>query len=90
MDRGILLCGTGIGVSIAANKVPGVRASLCHDEFTTEFSRRHNNANVFCFGSDVVSEENVRELLKLWLTTDFEDELGSRHVRRVNQMEPKG
>lgn len=79
-DRGVLVCGTGIGMSIVANKVKGIRAAVCHDLKTAELSRQHNDANVLCFGSSVVSEDAVEELVKRWLTTPFE---GGRHARRV-------
>ncbi len=81
VDRGILACGTGIGMSIVANKVPGVRAALCTDELTAQVSRSHNNANVLCLAADAVGEERVRRIVQSWLETDFED--GGRHARRV-------
>jgi len=82
--RGILICGSGIGMSICANKVPGVRAALCHDELTAEFSRRHNNANVLCLASDALGEEIVRRIVTSWLKTDFESR--GRHARRVKKI----
>ena len=82
-DCGMLICGTGIGMSLAANKVSGIRAALCHDLLTTEMSRRHNNANVLCIGADVVKENQIEEQIKLWLNTEFE---GGRHERRVNKI----
>lgn len=82
-DRGILICGTGIGMSLAANKVNGVRAALCHNLVTAEMSRRHNDANVLCIGADIVMEGQACELIKLWLNTEFE---GDRHERRVNKI----
>jgi ribose 5-phosphate isomerase B len=81
VDRAILVCGSGIGMSICANKVPGVRAALCHDELSAQMSRRHNNANVLCIASDVLGEELIRRIVDGWLTTDFE--AGGRHARRV-------
>ncbi|MBT3891469.1 MAG: ribose 5-phosphate isomerase B [Planctomycetaceae bacterium] len=81
--RGILICGTGIGMAIAANKYPGVRAASCHDEITAEMSRRHNDANVLCLSADLFGERNVEPLLQLWLNTDFE---GGRHERRVQKI----
>ncbi len=79
-DRGILLCGSGIGMSMAANKVRGIRAALCHDELTAEMSRRHNNANVLCLPADLVGEELMRRIIDIWLRTEFE---GGRHERRL-------
>ena len=81
--RGILICGTGIGMAISANKYPGVRAASCHDEITAEMSRRHNDANVLCLSADLFGERNVEPLLQLWLNTDFE---GGRHERRVQKI----
>lgn len=82
-DRGILICGSGIGMSLTANKVTGVRAALCHDLATTEMSRRHNNANVLCIGADVVKEDQIEKQIDLWLKTEFE---GGRHERRVDKV----
>ena len=82
-ERGVLICGTGIGMSIAANKVKGIRAAACHDEHTVEMSRRHNDANVLCLGSTVVEPPDVRELVRHWLTTEFE---GGRHARRLRKI----
>jgi len=82
--RGVLVCGTGIGISMAANKVPGIRAALVHDRFTTEMSRLHNDANVVAFGARVLDPKHARELLDLWLETEFED---GRHARRVAKIE---
>lgn len=84
-DRGILLCGTGIGMSIVANKIPGVRAAICNDELTAKMSRRHNDANVLCLASDVLGEEMMRRIVTSWLETDFES--GGRHERRVKKIE---
>jgi len=82
--RGVLICATGIGMSICANKVKGVRAALCHDELTAQMSRRHNNTNVLCLASDVLGEELIRRIVVSWLGTDFED--GGRHARRVSKI----
>ncbi len=82
-DRGILICGTGIGMCIAANKVVGVRAALCHDDITAEMSRRHNNANVLCLSADLLGEELVEHLVSIWLATEFEQ---GRHARRVEKI----
>jgi ribose 5-phosphate isomerase B len=82
-DRGILVCGSGIGMCIAANKVPGVRAALCHDNITAEMSRRHNDANVLCLAADLLGEQLINHMIKLWLDTPFE---GGRHQRRVEKI----
>ncbi|MFQ5415318.1 MAG: ribose 5-phosphate isomerase B [Phycisphaerae bacterium] len=82
-DRGILLCGTGIGMSISANKVRGVRAALCHDEMTAELARRHNNANVLCLAADLVGDELMRCVVDIWLATEYE---GGRHKRRLEKI----
>ena len=86
-DLGILICGSGIGMSICANKIPGVRAALCQDELSAELSRRHNNANVLCLASDVQGEELMRRIVLSWLKTDFEGNGGGRHYRRVKKIE---
>jgi ribose 5-phosphate isomerase B len=83
-DRAILICGSGIGMDIVANKVGGVRAALCHDELTARMSRRHNDANVLCLASDVLGEELIRRIVASWLETDFES--GGRHERRVRKI----
>jgi ribose 5-phosphate isomerase B len=83
VDRGILICGTGIGMCIAANKVPGVRAAPCHDSITAEMSRRHNDANVLCLSADLLGEELIERMVRIWLETDFE---GGRHARRVEKI----
>ena len=80
-DRGIALCGTGLGMSMVANKVPGVRAALAHDEYTARMSRAHNNANVLTMGGRVTAKELAWEILKVWLCTEFD---GERHQRRVD------
>jgi ribose 5-phosphate isomerase B len=81
-DRGILICGTGIGMSIAANKVPGIRAALCCDAFAAERARLHNNANIICLGAER-GEKGVREILQTFFTTDFE---GGRHQGRLEKI----
>jgi ribose 5-phosphate isomerase B len=80
VDRGILICGTGIGMAIAANKFPGVRAAPCHDEITAEVSRRHNDLNVLCLSADMLSPRIAERMVDVWLKTPFE---GGRHERRV-------
>jgi ribose 5-phosphate isomerase B len=82
-ERGVLLCGSGIGMSITANKVRGIRAALCHDELTAEMSRKHNDANVLCLAADLLGEELMRRMVEVWIATDFE---GGRHERRVHKM----
>ncbi|HEV3025797.1 MAG TPA: ribose 5-phosphate isomerase B [Pirellulales bacterium] len=83
VDRGILICGTGIGMSIAANKLPGVRAATCHDDLTAEMSRRHNDVNVLCLSADMLGEKLIDRMVEIWLKTDFE---GGRHARRVEKI----
>jgi len=83
VDRGILICGTSIGMCITANKVKGVRAAPCHDSITAEMSRRHNDANVLCLSADLLGEELIGRIVRLWLETEFE---GGRHARRVEKI----
>ena len=80
---GILICGNGIGMSIAANKVKGIRAAVVHDMFTAEMCKRHNNANILSMGGRVVSPELAKEMTKKWLETEFE---GGRHTNRLNKV----
>lgn len=82
-ERGILLCGTGIGMCIAANKLRGVRAAPCHDSITAEMSRRHNDANVLCLSADLLGEELIHRMVKIFLETPFD---GGRHARRVEKI----
>jgi ribose 5-phosphate isomerase B len=82
-DRGILICGTGIGMCIAANKVRGVRAAPCHDSITAEMSRRHNDANVLCLSADLLGEQLIGRMVRIWLETEFD---GGRHARRVEKI----
>jgi ribose 5-phosphate isomerase B len=82
-DRGVLLCGTGVGMSIAANKMPGVYAAHCHDVETARMSRRHNNSNVLTMGARILSPETAVEILDAWLSTEFE---GDRHSRRLSKI----
>ena len=82
-DRGIIICGTGIGISIAANKVPGIRAALCGDCFSAKASREHNNANVLALGERVTGVEHAKMIVDIWLETEFS---GGRHERRVNKI----
>ncbi len=83
-DRGILFCGTGIGMSITANKVKGVRAAAVHDELTATLSRKHNDANILCLAADLMGEELIRRVIEVFLTTDFE--AAGRHERRVRKI----
>lgn len=82
-DRGILICGTGIGMAIAANKFKGVRAAPCTDEVTAEISRRHNDLNVLCLSADLVSARTAERMIETWINTDFE---GGRHLRRIEKI----
>lgn len=82
-DRGILICGTGIGMSIVANRFPRVRAALCHDNFTARMSRLHNDANVLVMGERVIGRGVALDIVKAWLETEFE---GSRHQRRLDKI----
>ena len=82
-DRGILICGTGLGMCITANKVRGVRAAPCQDRITAEMSRRHNDANVLCLSADLLGEEQMVQMVRTWLETPFE---GGRHARRVEKI----
>jgi len=83
-DRGILICGTGIGMCIAANKVRNVRAAPCHDSITAEMSRRHNDANVLCLSADLLGEDLLDRMIRIWLETAFES---GRHARRVEKIQ---
>jgi len=82
-DMGILVCGSGIGMSIAANKVKGIRAALVHDEVGAEVSRRHNDANVLCLPADMLGVRIIERIVAAWLRTEFE---GGRHQRRIEKI----
>jgi ribose 5-phosphate isomerase B len=82
-ERGILICGTGIGMAITANKFPGVRAASCFDEITAEVSRRHNDLNVLCLSGELLSPKSVDRLIDIWVQTEFE---GGRHERRIQKI----
>ncbi len=84
VDRGILICGTGIGMSMAAGKVNGVRAARCSEPYSAEMSRRHNDANVLCLGARVIGVGIAQQVVKQWLNTPFD---GGRHSRRINKIE---
>ena len=82
-ERGILVCGTGIGVSLVANKVPGIRCAHCHDTYTAKYTRLHNDANMLAFGQRVIGEGLMEEIVDVFLSTDFE---GGRHQRRLDKL----
>lgn len=82
-DRGILICGTGLGMSMVANKYPGVRAALCNDLFSAKMSRLHNDANVLVMGGRIIGRDLAAEIVKVWLTTSFE---GARHLKRLDKI----
>lgn len=79
-ERGILICGTGIGMSMAANRITGIRAALCHEMFSARMSREHNDANILCLGARVIGQGLAAEIVRTWMTTDF---AGGRHQRRI-------
>ncbi len=83
-DRAILACGTGIGMSISANKVKGIRAALCYDELSARISRHYNDANVLCVSGELLGEVLLRRMVEIWLATEF---AGGRHLRRVRKIE---
>lgn len=83
ISKGILICGTGIGMSIAANKFPGVRAALVNDEYTARMAKRHNDANVICLGSRTINFHRAVEMTKIWLNESFE---GGRHEERMHKL----
>jgi ribose 5-phosphate isomerase B len=83
--EGILICGTGIGISMAANKIKGIRAALCHDCFSAEATKLHNNANVLCMGGRVIGAEHAMKIVDTFLNTKFSNE--ERHIRRVDKLE---
>lgn len=85
LEKGILICGTGIGISIVANKVKGVRAALCHDVFSAKATREHNDANILCMGERVIGVGLALEILKAFLETPFSND--ERHIRRINMIE---
>lgn len=83
IDRGILICGSGIGMCIVANKFPGVRATQCHDDLSAEMSRLHNNSNVLCLSADMLGDRLINRMINIWLQTEFE---GGRHGRRLDKI----
>ena len=84
-DRGILICGTGIGMSIAANKFKGIRAALCSDTFSAHATRKHNNSNILCLGERVIGDMLALDIVDIWLNTKFSGE--TRHQRRIDMLE---
>ena len=82
-EKGVVMCGTGIGISIAANKVKGIRCALCHDEYTAKMTAMHNNSNVIAMGGRVVTPEKAVQILENWLDTQSE---GGRHIKRVDML----
>ena len=90
VDRGILICGTGLGMTIAANKFPGVRAAPCYDDLTAEMSRRHNDLNVLCLSGDILGERQVDRMIEIWLNTGFEGGHYARGVQKIAELERNG
>ena len=88
-DRGILVCGTGIGIGIAANKVPGIRAALCNDTFSARASREHNDANILTIGERVVGPGLALDIVKVWLESEFSGGRHSRRVEKIREIEEK-
>ena len=84
-DRGILICGTGIGMSIVANKFKGIRAALCSDTFSAKATREHNDSNILCMGERVITFDKAEEITRIWLETEFSGE--ERHIRRIGMIE---
>ena len=84
-DKGILICGSGVGMCITANKTKGIRAVVCSDTTTAKFSRLHNNSNILCFGQRIIGEQSAYDICEIWLNTDFE---GQRHLKRISLIEP--
>jgi len=82
-ERGILICGTGIGMSIVANKFPGIRAALCNELFSAKMSRLHNDANILVLGGRIIGEDLAKEIVRTWMTTPFE---GGRHLNRLTKI----
>ncbi len=82
-ERGILICGTGIGMAMAAGKAPGIRAASCGEPYSAELSRRHNDANILCLGARIIGRDMARKVVETWLAAPFE---GGRHARRVGKI----
>ena len=83
-SKGILICGSGIGMSLAANKHLGIRAALCHDHYTAKMARLHNDANILCFGERIVAKGIIEDMINIWCETEFE---GGRHTNRVKKID---
>lgn len=83
VERGILICGTGIGMSIVANKFPGIRAALCHDSYSAKISRLHNDANLLVLPGRLIDKETAKKIVRIWFTTPFE---GGRHQKRLDKI----
>jgi ribose 5-phosphate isomerase B len=90
VDRGILISGSGLGMCIAANKFPGVRAVLCHDDMTAEMSRRHNDANVLCLASGMLGESFIRHIVATWLKAPFDGGCYTKQVQKIASLESGG
>ncbi len=89
IQKGILICGTGIGMSIVANKFPGVRASLCNELFTAKMSRLHNDANILVLGGRIVGRDLAKEIVKTWVSTPFEGERHRRRLEKISHIEDR-
>jgi len=87
VERGVLVCGTGIGMAIAANKVPGVRAALCSDLYTARMSREHNDANVLALGGRLMGPEMAVDILRMWIETDFGNDRHRRRLHKIDDLE---
>ncbi len=87
VDRGILICGTGIGMCITANKFTGVRAATCHDSVTAEYSRAHNDANIICLSADQLSDQLADQVIRIWLRTPFEEGRHARRLQKISELE---
>jgi len=90
VERGLLICGSGLGMAIVANKFPGVRAAPCHDELMVEISRRYNDLNVLCLAADIVGEVLANRLIDVWLRTEFEGGRHARRLKKIAQLESNG
>lgn len=86
-ERGILMCGTGIGMSIAANKIKGIRAAVVHDELTSELSRSHNDANVLCLSADLLGQRLIEKIVETWLNRAFDAGRHERRIRKIHAIE---
>ncbi len=89
IERGILICGTGLGMSIVANKFPGVRATLCHNPLTARMGRLHNDSNILVLGAKIIDDEIAAEIVKIWLETPFEGQRHSRRLEKISIIETK-